>query len=148
MNSLAISHVRRNHAKIVVSFDMGAEILSKLAHGALGNGVSSMDINVEDGLYSISCDKPWLVMEAFDGMIPYPSLAVNSSRMEILVSAFADWFAVVDASTEVLSQGVRPLLADEMISKLKYRQGLAFYLNPDPSRQLWRAELAPGPDSL
>ena len=146
MDSPAISYVRRNHAKIVVSYDMGAEILSKLAHAALADGVSLVDLHAEDGVYWISCDRPWLVMGAFEELIAYPALAVNSSRMEILVSAFADWFTVVDASGEVLSHGRRPGLADEIASKLKFRQGLVFGLDPEPSRQLWRARVAPDPD--
>ena len=56
--------------------------MSRLAHGALADGVNSVDLHAKDGLYSISCDKPWLVMEAFEELIAYPALAANSSRRE------------------------------------------------------------------
>lgn len=128
MDSPSISYVRRNRQKIVSSINVGGEILSKLMESALADGVRSLDVYSGEGIYAISGDKPWLVKQAFEELIPYPTLAVNSARFEILVSAFADWFWVQDAAGESYSYGARPGQAVDVLSALRYPFALAFGL--------------------
>ncbi|WP_123647448.1 hypothetical protein [Lysobacter enzymogenes] len=126
MDSPAISYVRKNRGSIIVSHDLGGEVVAKLVESAIVDGVGGVDVLVGDGIYAVSTDREWVVREAFHALLPYPEIAVNSARLEILVSAFFDWFSVRNHGVEAYSCGAVPEQVGAVILGLKYPFVLAF----------------------
>lgn len=129
MESQAISYIRRNRDRILIAHSPGAEVLSRLVESAIVDGVRRADVFIVKGIYALSTSERWLIRDAFDKLIPYPEIAENSTRLEIFVSAFFDWFSVSEGGLEVYSSGQVPEAASLVRKELRYPFALIFGFN-------------------
>ena len=105
----ALRFIREHREQFISSSSVGSEIASKVAESALTDGANYVSIVRDQGVFLVGADISWSKEIFFWSLVPYPELAINTNRPEILVSSFSKWFLYAQQASVLFEGGSIPL---------------------------------------
>jgi hypothetical protein len=114
----------------------GRETIALLMDEALAHGSKEVAVRQIDGWWTVTSAEDWLGddLAAFYALVPDPSRGVNTSRIEVVLTAFCEsvWTSARGAVRQVAGTVAPPPLVAELLDDESFSRAIAFLPPADP----------------